>query len=113
MTTPADFLNDTRRLVIKVGSALLVNTDTGRPRQEWLAALCAELARYRAKGVEVVIVSSGAIAMGRFHLNLRREGLKLPEKQAAAATGQVLLARAWQDALAPHGFDPVAGSVDP
>ncbi len=104
MTTPADFLNDARRLVIKVGSALLVNTDTGRPRQEWLAALCAELARYRAKGVEVVIVSSGAIAMGRFHLNLRREGLKLPEKQAAAATGQVLLARAWQDALAPHGL---------
>ena len=95
-----------RRLVVKIGSALLVDEATGRIRTDWLAALASDVAGLRRQGCEAVIVSSGAIAVGREHLGLGRgtvaRTLKLEEKQAAAATGQIRLAHAYQTALAAH-----------
>lgn len=95
-------LNRSRRLVVKIGSALLVDDATGRIRTPWLEALADDVARCRARGQEVVIVSSGAIAAGREHLGLVGRPLRLEEKQAAAATGQIRLAHAYQEALARH-----------
>jgi glutamate 5-kinase len=99
MTSP---LAETRRLVIKVGSALLVRED-GTIDQDWLAALCADVAEHRARGQEVILVTSGAIAVGRGPLGLTGS-LRLDEKQAAAATGQIRLAHAYQQALAEFGL---------
>lgn len=96
-------LSQAKRLVIKIGSALLVDDD-GAIRQGWLAALAADIADFRAAGQEVLIVSSGSIAVGRRQLKMRDGALKLEEKQAAAATGQIRLAHAYQEALAPHGI---------
>ena len=95
-------LDTARRLVIKVGSALLVDEEKGGIRRAWLDALADDVARLKKRGVEVVLVSSGAIAAGRRHLGLLHKALKLEEKQAAAATGQIRLAHAWQGALARH-----------
>ncbi|MBM3538976.1 MAG: glutamate 5-kinase [Alphaproteobacteria bacterium] len=95
-------LDTARRLVIKVGSALLVDEEKGDIRRAWLDALADDVARLKKRGVEVVLVSSGAIAAGRRHLGLLHKALKLEEKQAAAATGQIRLAHAWQGALARH-----------
>src|ERR1700722_6711107 len=81
-----------RRLIVKVGSALLVDEASGDIRRDWLAALVEDLARCRARGADVVLVSSGAIAVGRRHLGLIGRTLRLEEKQAAAATGQIRLA---------------------
>ncbi|MHA1108439.1 MAG: glutamate 5-kinase, partial [Alphaproteobacteria bacterium] len=97
-------LTDARRLVVKVGSILLVDEDSGRLRERWLAALSDDVARLKAAGVEVLLVSSGSIAVGRSDLGLTRHTLKLEEKQAAAAAGQIRLAHAYQDALARHGI---------
>ena len=77
---------DARRLVIKIGSALLVNEKSGEVRHEWLNALADDIAMCRNRGQEVLVVSSGAIAVGRYHLGLRGNSLRLEEKQAAAAT---------------------------
>ncbi len=93
-----------RRLVIKIGSALLVDETKGALRRDWLDALADDIAAARGRGQEVVIVSSGAIALGRRHLDLNRSTLKLEEKQAAAATGQIRLAHAYQESLARHGI---------
>jgi glutamate 5-kinase len=98
---PAPSLATARRVVVKVGSALLVE-ESGEVRRKWLEALCDDVARLRKRGQEVILVSSGAIAAGRRHLGLLQKNLKLEEKQAAAATGQIRLAHAWQDALARH-----------
>ena len=98
----APALETARRLVIKVGSALLVDEEKGDIRRAWLDALADDIARLKKRGVEVLLVSSGAIAAGRRHLGLLHKGLKLEEKQAAAATGQIRLAHAWQGALARH-----------
>jgi glutamate 5-kinase len=92
-----------RRIVVKVGSALLVAAD-GTPDRTWLNALCLDIARLRARGQQVLIVSSGAVALGRRRLGLTRRALTLPEKQAAAAAGQSALMRAWEEALEPHGL---------
>jgi len=92
-----------KRLVVKIGSALLVDEASGAIRLAWLRALAEDVAGWRAAGRELVLVSSGAVAVGRRHLGLTRRRLKLEEKQAAAATGQLRLAHAYQDALAPHG----------
>lgn len=92
-----------RRLIVKIGSALLVE-ETGEIRTDWLHGLGADIARLRAKGVEIVIVSSGAIAVGRTRLGLAAGALALEQKQAAAATGQIQLAHAWQNTLAAHGI---------
>ncbi|HKW55366.1 MAG TPA: glutamate 5-kinase [Stellaceae bacterium] len=96
-------LAQSKRLIVKIGSALLVDDATGDIRRAWLEALVADLARCRARGQEVLIVSSGAVAVGRRHLSLAGGALKLEEKQAAAATGQIRLAHAYQEALARHG----------
>ena len=101
--TAAAALAQARRLVVKIGSALLVEED-GEIRRDWLAALVADVARCRARNQEVILVSSGAVAVGRRHLALRGRALRLEEKQAAAATGQIRLAHAYQEALARHGI---------
>ncbi len=93
-----------RRVVLKIGSALLVDEATGKVRRPWLAALADDIAEARKRGQEVLIVSSGAIAVGRHHLNLHGRALKLEEKQAAAATGQSRLTHAYEEALARHGI---------
>ncbi|MDD9877553.1 MAG: glutamate 5-kinase [Magnetovibrio sp.] len=95
-------LTKARRVIVKIGSALLVDPDTGTVHRRWLEALATDLARFRARGQEVVIVSSGAIAVGRRHLGLGTNPLRLQESQAAAATGMVRLAHAYQEVLAEH-----------
>jgi glutamate 5-kinase len=95
-------LADARRLVVKIGSALLVDDASGDIRRLWLEALADDVARCAERGQEVLLVSSGAIAVGRRHLGLTGAALKLEEKQAAAATGQIRLAHAYQEALARH-----------
>jgi glutamate 5-kinase len=106
--TPAAALIAARRIVLKIGSALLVGDD-GEIRRDWLDALVADVARCRRRGQEAIIVTSGAIAIGRRHLGLRGgRTLRLEEKQAAAATGQIRLAHAYQEALARHGGITVA-----
>ena len=101
--TPARTLAAARRLVVKIGSALLV-ADDGEIRRDWLDLLADDVARCRGRGQEVILVSSGAIAVGRRHLGLDGNRLRLEEKQAAAATGQIRLAHAYQEALAHHGI---------
>ena len=96
-------LADARFVVIKVGSTLVVDPDTGAADAAWLDALAADLARLRARDHKLLIVSSGAVALGRRRLALKRKSLTLPEKQAAAAAGQSRLMRAWEEALAPVG----------
>ncbi len=95
-------LRSARRLVVKIGSALLVDDDSGAIRRDWLDALGDDVAECRRRGQEVLIVSSGAIAVGRRHLGLDGGKLRLEEKQAAAATGQIQLAHAYQETLARH-----------
>ena len=95
-------LGDSKRLVVKIGSALLVDDASGRLRTDWLDALADDVAAARAAGQEVVIVSSGTIAAGRHHLGLHGARLRLEEKQAAAAAGQIRLAHAYEESLARH-----------
>jgi len=99
----ATALAASRRLVVKIGSALLVRDD--RPDAAWMLALAEDIAGLRKTGTEVVIVSSGAVALGRGRLGLSRSA-RLDEKQAAAAAGQSLLMQAWDAALRPHGVTP-------
>ncbi|MBV8776083.1 MAG: glutamate 5-kinase [Alphaproteobacteria bacterium] len=101
--TPAAALASAKRVVVKIGSALLVD-DGGLLRQAWLNALVDDIVRCRARGQDVIVVSSGAIAVGRRHLGLGDRALRLEEKQAAAATGQIRLAHAYQEALGRHGI---------
>ena len=96
-----------RRIVVKIGSALLVERESGRLDAPWFDALVEDIARLRRRGQDVLVVSSGAIALGRRYLDLRRSALRLEESQAAAAAGQIQLAHAWQEALARHDI-PVA-----
>ncbi|MDB5447576.1 MAG: proB [Phenylobacterium sp.] len=96
-------LGAAKRIVVKVGSALVVGADG--PDRHWLGAFAADLARVRARGQQVLVVSSGAVALGRGRLGLpKRRPLTLPEKQAAAAAGQSALMRAWEEALEPQGL---------
>jgi len=101
----APSLGNAKRLVVKIGSALVVDEATAAPRAAWLASVAADVAALRARGAEVVLVSSGAIALARRALGLTRRTLRLEEKQAAAAVGQIRLAGAWQEALATHGLN--------
>ena len=96
-------LQSARTLVVKVGSALLVHPRRGDVDHAWLTSFATDVGRLRARGQVVLIVSSGAVALGRRRLGLSRRKLMLDEKQAAAAAGQSLLMRAWEDALAPIG----------
>jgi glutamate 5-kinase len=93
-----------RRVVVKVGSALLAEAGSGRVNRGWLESLAEDIAALRARGQEVVVVSSGAIALGRRQLGLPAGRLRLEESQAAAAAGQIRLAHAWKEVLEQHGF---------
>jgi glutamate 5-kinase len=93
-----------RLLVVKIGSALLVDEQAAAPRVSWLHGVAADIAAARARGTEVIVVSSGAIALARRALGLLTPKLRLEEKQAAAAVGQIRLAQAWTEALAAHGL---------
>ncbi len=97
-------VRDARRLVIKIGSALLVDRESGDLRRAWLDGLATDVARIRSRGAEVVLVSSGSIALGRGRLGVGPGPLPLEQAQAAAAAGQIRLARAYEEALAPHGL---------
>lgn len=97
-------LNKARRIVVKIGSALLVDGKTGAIKASWLASLVTDLAKARARGQDVIIVSSGAIALGRRNLGFVPGAIRLEESQAAAAVGQIALAHAWSEALRQHGI---------
>ena len=98
-----------RRLVIKIGSALFVDQQTGALDRSWLEGVCADVAELRQAGQEVVIVSSGAVALGTRELRLDPRRARLDESQAAAAVGQILLAHAYQEVL--RSFDLTAAQV--
>jgi glutamate 5-kinase len=102
-------LSPYRRLTIKIGSALLVDSATGKLRSSWLADLSEDIAVLKAAGTEVVIVSSGAIALGRRLLKLDAIALPLEQSQAAASAGQIALSQAWAEALGRHGI--VTGQI--
>ncbi|MEI4233903.1 glutamate 5-kinase [Roseovarius sp. D22-M7] len=93
-----------KRLVIKIGSSLLVDPGTGGLRAEWLASLAVDVADLRARGTDVILVSSGSIALGRGVLGLPATALTLEQSQAAAAVGQIRLARAYDEALAQRAL---------
>lgn len=99
-------LSEAKRIVVKIGSALLVDEETGKLRSTWLDSLADDIARLRERGQDVLIVSSGAIALGRRQLSFtgRKRKLTLEEKQAAASVGQIGLAHAYQESFARHGI---------
>jgi len=109
MSRTAPTLADFRRIVIKVGSSLLVDSDAGRPRAQWLTALVEDIAKLHKEKRDILVVSSGAIALGRAVLKLQRGPLKLEDSQAAAAVGQIALARIWAESLGQHGI--TAGQI--
>jgi glutamate 5-kinase len=102
-------LKDFRRIVVKVGSSLLVDSSAGRVKETWLASLADDIARLHGENRDILVVSSGAIALGRAVLKLPKGALKLEDSQAAAAVGQIALARTWSEALGRH--DIGAGQV--
>src|SRR6186997_1576845 len=109
MSAKAPSLQDFRRIVVKVGSSLLVDAAGGRLHQDWLEALAEDIAALHREGRDIIVVSSGAIALGRSVLKLPRGALKLEDSQAAAAVGQIALARVWAEVLGRH--DITAGQV--
>ncbi|HEX2147953.1 MAG TPA: glutamate 5-kinase [Pseudorhizobium sp.] len=108
MTARRKPLSGHRRIVVKIGSALLVDRLSGL-KSGWLSSICSDVTRLKAEGTEVLIVSSGAIALGRTVLKLPPGALKLEESQAAAAVGQIALARAWSESLSRNKL--VAGQI--
>ena len=97
------------RIVVKVGSSLLVDGALGAVRRTWLEALASDIAALHERGASVIVVSSGAIALGRTIAGLPKGKLKLEDSQASAAIGQIALASEWSRALAEHGI--IAGQV--
>ena len=95
-------LTSAKRLVIKIGSAILVESESGRLRENWLTSLCNDIATLKTQGKDIIIVSSGAIALGRARLGLIDQSLSLNEHQACAAAGQSLLTRAYERGLEAH-----------
>ncbi|ETR77598.1 glutamate 5-kinase [Afipia sp. P52-10] len=106
---PLPALKDFKRIVIKVGSSLLVDSAAGRVKRSWLVALAEDIAKLHGQGRDVLVVSSGSIALGRSRLKLPRGALKLEESQGAAAVGQIALARIWSEVLGQHGIE--AGQI--
>ncbi len=96
-------LTEAKRIVVKIGSALLVDVATGALKSDWLRSLAGDVAALKARGADVVLVSSGSIALGRGVLGLPLGTLSLEQSQAAAAVGQIRLARAYEEALEPLG----------
>jgi glutamate 5-kinase len=107
--TKVPVLTDFRRIVVKVGSSLLVDAAAGRVKEEWLASLAKDIAALHRDKRDLLVVSSGAIALGRSVLKLPPGQLKLEDSQAAAAVGQIALARIWAEILSRHGI--TAGQV--
>ena len=108
MTTDAshqmDPLKDASRVVVKIGSSLLINKDNGELNRAWLESLASEMAAMLQTGQQLILVSSGAIALGRSYLDMPTGKLRLDEYQAAAAAGQVVLAHAYQELMGAHGI---------
>jgi glutamate 5-kinase len=102
-------LENFRRIVVKVGSSLLVDGERGALRDAWLSALVEDIGGLVKRGADVLVVSSGAIALGRSVVKLPKGALKLEESQAAAAVGQIALARIWAEMLAKQGL--AAGQI--
>ena len=102
MSPKTPVLADFRRIVVKVGSSLLVDSAAGRVKEDWLASLAEDIARLHKEKRDLLVVSSGAIAFGRAVLKLPKGPLKLDDSQAAAAVGQIALARTWSEALSRH-----------
>lgn len=105
MTENKDFLKKARRIVLKIGSSLLVSEETGCVKNTWLNSLADDVAAAKKRGQEVIIVTSGAVAVGRRALGLPQGKLSLPRKQAAAAVGQIRLAHYYQEVLAERGLN--------
>jgi len=99
-----DRLSDAKRLIVKVGTNILVDQDNGRIRRAWLEALADDIAELREAGKDVIVVSSGATALGRRILGLERRTISMEAKQATAAVGQVRLSQIWREALERHGL---------
>ncbi len=99
----AALIKAARRITVKVGSSLLVDSSGDGVRRDWLGSLCEDIGKLRKAGRQVVLVSSGAVALGRRRLSLKQSA-RLALKQAAAASGQPLLMHAWEEALAPFGI---------
>jgi glutamate 5-kinase len=104
MSNTLPTIHDFRRIVVKVGSSLLIDAAAGRVKQAWLASLIEDIAALHREKRDLLVVSSGAIALGRSVLRLPNGPLKLEESQAAAAVGQIELARTWSEALGRHGI---------
>ncbi len=104
LALPGSSIQGAARLVLKIGSSLLVDNATGKLNRAWLESVADELARLQGRGQQVLVVSSGAIALGRPYLGLSRGNRRLEEAQAAAAAGQILLAHAYQDLLEVRGI---------
>ena len=102
--TPSQVMTSSQLLVIKIGSSLLVGEEDGALRKGWLRTIAEDIAEMHKSGQKILIVSSGAIALGRQNLNLQASSLKLEESQAAAAAGQIHLARAWHETLGALGI---------
>src|SRR5450631_2481382 len=102
-------LSSFRRIVVKVGSSLLVDAAAGSLKREWLASLASDIAALHKDKRDIIVVSSGAIALGRAVLKLPAGALKLEDSQAAAAVGQIALARSWSEGLSALGI--AAGQV--
>ncbi|MGC6512367.1 MAG: glutamate 5-kinase [Parvibaculales bacterium] len=102
-TSAHSALKKAQRIVIKVGSALLMQDEHGNLRQDWMRAMAQDIAALQNLGKQVILVSSGAIALGRGELGLIQDSLTLEQSQAAAATGQIALAQAWREVLAEQG----------
>ena len=105
----APALADFRRIVVKVGSSLLVDSGASRVKEEWLISLADDIARLHQDRRDLLVVSSGAIALGRAVLKLGNGPLRLEDSQAAASVGQIALARTWAEVLSRHGI--TAGQV--
>jgi glutamate 5-kinase len=104
MSNTLPTIHDFRRIVVKVGSSLLIDAAAGRVKQAWLASLIEDIAVLHREKRDLLVVSSGAIALGRSVLRLPKGPLKLEESQAAAAVGQIELARTWSEALGRHAI---------
>ena len=102
--TPWQVMTSSQLLVIKIGSSLLADEDDGTLRKDWLRTIAEDIAEMHKSGQRILIVSSGAIALGRQNLSLQASSLKLEESQAAAAAGQIHLARAWHETLGAFGI---------
>jgi len=102
MNTAAAAIATARTVIVKIGSSLLIDDERNAVNADWLGSVASDIAMLRADGKNVVVVSSGAIALGSRNLGLTGRALAIEEKQAAAATGQVTLAHAWREALEVH-----------